>query len=66
MGWLASLALYKCRAFGPRVEPSCYFKPGGGYQPDRTEHNRDRSGKLALACDVCARMKLRGSCLVDK
>ena len=22
MGWLASLALYKCRAFGPRVEPS--------------------------------------------
>ena len=51
MGWLASLALYKCRAFGPRVEPSCYFKPGGGYQPDRTEHNRDRSGKLALACN---------------
>ena len=23
----------KCWAFSPRVEPSCYFKPGGGYQP---------------------------------
>lgn len=50
-GWLGSLALYKCRAFGPRVESCCYFKPGGGYQPDRTEPNRDRFGKLALACN---------------
>lgn len=53
VGWLASLALYKCRAFSPRVEPCCYFKPGGGYQPDRTEPNRDLSGKLGLACSVC-------------
>lgn len=50
-GWLGSLALYKCRAFGPRVESCCYFKPGGGYQPDRTEHNRDLSGKLGLICN---------------
>ena len=52
VGWLASLALYKCRAFSPRVEPCCYFKPGGGYQPDRTEPNRDLSGKLGLICSV--------------
>lgn len=50
-GWLGSLALYKCRAFGPRVESCCYFKPGGGYQPNKVEPNRDRSGKLVLACD---------------
>ena len=29
-GWLASLALYKCRAFGPRFLTGYYFKPGGG------------------------------------
>ena len=51
VGWLASLALYKYRAFGPRVEPSCYFKPGGGYQPDKVESNRDLSEKLGLICN---------------
>ena len=51
VSWLASLALYKCRAFSPRVESCCYFKPGGGYQPNKVEPNRDRSGKLVLACD---------------
>ena len=50
-GWMDSLALYKCRAFSPRVESCCYFKPGGGYQPDKVKRNRDRSGKLGLACN---------------
>ena len=53
MGWLASLALYKCRAFGPHFLTGFYFEPRGGYQPDKVEPNRDRSGKLALACVVC-------------
>ena len=29
------------------------FQARGGYQPDRTECNRDLSGKLGLACPVC-------------
>ena len=54
MGWLASLALCKCRAFSPRFLTGFYFEPRGGYQPDRTEPNRDRSGKLGLDCALCA------------
>ena len=30
VSWLASLALYKCRPFGPRFLTGYYFKPGGG------------------------------------
>ena len=51
VGWLASLALYKCRAFGPHFLTGFYFEPRGGYQPDKVEFNKDRSGKLGLACN---------------
>ena len=64
VGWLASLALYKCRAFSPRVESCCYFKPGGGYQPDKVKRNRDRSGKLGLACNQNTADVLRNKKLV--
>ena len=51
VGWLASLALCKCQAFGPHFLTGFYFEPRGGYQPDKVEFNKDRSGKQALACN---------------
>mgnify|MGYP001731153975 CR=1 FL=1 len=45
----------KCWAFSPRVEPSCYFKPGGGYQPsasilsNRSTKGRPRVSRLCHA-----------------
>ena len=33
VGWLASLAICKCRAFGPRFLTGFYFEPRGGTNP---------------------------------
>ena len=33
VGWLASLALYKCRAFGLRFLLATYFRLAGGTNP---------------------------------
>ena len=51
VGWLASLALYKRRAFSLHFLSAILFQARGGYQPDKVEFNKDRSGKLALACN---------------
>ena len=32
-GWMDSLALYKCRAFGPRFLLATYFRLAGGTNP---------------------------------
>ena len=51
VSWLASLAICTCRAFSPHFLTGFYFEPRGGYQPDKVEFNKDRSGKQALACN---------------
>ena len=35
----------------PPLSDGLLFRASRGYQPDRTEPNRDRFGKLALACN---------------
>ena len=50
-GWLPSPL--QMSGLRPPLSLGHLFQARGGYQPDRTECNRDLSGKLGLACSVC-------------
>ena len=50
VGWLASLALYKCRAFSLRFLLATYFRLAGGTNPTRSSLTKiDRESKPWLA-----------------